>query len=504
MNKKKTLSKLFIVIFAVVSIFVAIKCREVIIKNTTEIEPSTTITITLNDFSYTIDPRNDGAVICPGTLNCDRYNTVSIDKYVGFDIFINDQPLIPENEVKLFLAELSSENQIVVKMVEQEGNITRYCYFNTIPDNYTNPPVFANNPDFGYYYFNLNEYVYKMNTAGNVVFWRLAGRGDISCGGDDFKMTKVNGKKYYSFLYGNETMESPFLKGVGYGRMQGIVLDEDYKVIDNVQFLELEDEEKIPLENHQFTVLGEKHYLLTSYVGKRVNNIPDTVPHGACGTRVVAAVIQEVKDGNVVFEWDSTDYPELYELSTAGNDYYNITGFWADYAHLNSVVLDSNQDFICSFRNLDTVLKIDRATKQIAWKLGGLGDEFGLEENQKFSKQHDARITSDNSITIFNNGNEGNSFSDGNTSALKITIDENSKQLLKYQKFQLEGQFSSHMGSVQETGESRFVIGWGGRQTSSPLFSEIDFKTGQVLFEVLSPRDGGAFPDVYKVYKFDE
>lgn len=467
-------------------------------------EQDSNVTLTLNDFSYDINLLEDGKIITPGTLNSDRYNTVSIGEYTGYDITINDQPLSPNGTLLLNIPELGRGEQITLKIVDKVDDKIRYCYLNTLPDNYTDPVVISNNPEPGFYYFNLNEYVYKMDTTGKIVFWRLAGRGDISCGGDDFKRSEVDGKTYYTFLYGNETDNSPFLEGVGYGRMRGLVLDEDYKVVDDIPFMTLADGNELPLENHQFTILGDKHYLLTGYMGKRVDNIPESVEHEACGTRVVADIIQEVKDGSVIFEWDSTEHPELYELSLEGNDFYNTTGFWADYAHLNSVIIDSDGNFICSFRNLSTIIKIDRATGDIMWKLGGIGDEFQLTDTQKFSKQHDARVTEDGYITLFNNGNEGTSFSTGKTSVIKLKLNEETKQVEDFQEYSLAGQFSSHMGSAQLIENSTFIVGWGGRQTCTPLFSEIDFASKKVLFEVLSPRNRGDFPDAYKVYKFSK
>lgn len=504
MRKHKHISFLFVCLLLISSIYISGKHIQRKPDDAPDSLPPQTVTFKVNDFSYTLDLMSNGNFMSVGTLNSDRFNTISIGEYNGYDIKINGSPLPSGSEIELVIDSLAPDNKLTVSILEKATGEQRFCYINTLPDNYCNPPIITNNPDDGYYYFNLNEYVYKMDTHGNIVFWRLAGHGDISCGGDDFKMTEIDGNKYYSFLYGWETPDSPFLQGVGYGRMQGLVLDENYKIIDNVQFLELSSGEKVPLENHQFTVLGKNHYLLTAYFGKRVNNIPLEVDSEIHSSRVVANIIQEVKDGNIIFEWDSTNYPELYTLSSAGNDFSNVSGFWADYAHLNSVVIDSDQNFICSFRNLDTVLKIDRETGNILWKLGGISDDFGLTAEQKFSKQHDARITSDGYITIFNNGNEGNSFVSGNTTIIKVKLDEQTKSIIDFQEYTAQGHFSSHMGSAQQTGPSRFVIGWGGRATCSPIFSEIDFATGEVLFEVLSPKNSGDFPDIYKAYKFAE
>lgn len=58
---------------------------------------------------------------------------------------------------------------------------------------------------------------------------------------------------------------------------------------------------------------------------------------------------------------------------------------------------------IASFRNLDEVLKIDRQTGEILWTLGGLGDDFGLTEEQLFSRQHYAKLTDTGTLLLFDN-----------------------------------------------------------------------------------------------------
>lgn len=462
------------------------------------------VNLKVNDFEYPIDLYAAENTLNVGTMNSDRYNTISIGEYTGYNISINSMELPSDSTIQITLDELAPDKKIEVNITNTVSGEEHILYINTLPENYTSPPIHANNPDPGFYYFNLNEYVYKMNTDGEIVFWRLAGQGDGFSGGNDFKLAEIDGKVYYTFLYGQETPDSPHLDGVDYGRMQGLVLDENYQIVDNVQFASLDTGEKVPLDNYQFTMLGEKHYLLTSYAGKYADNIPASIKSSNMESRVVSAMIQEVSNGDIIFEWDSTNHPELYELSTAGNDFYNTSSFWADYAHLDSVVMDQDQNFICSFRNLDTILKIDRTTGDIMWKLGGAADDFGLTPDEKFSKQHDVRITPDGEITLFNNGNEGNSDESGQTTIMKFKLDESAKTVLDFQEYACEGQFSSSMGSAQKTGDSRFVIGWGERVTHSPLFSEIDFESGEILFEILSPSDEGNFPNVYKVYKFDQ
>jgi hypothetical protein len=79
----------------------------------------------------------------------------------------------------------------------------------------------------------------------------------------------------------------------------------------------------------------------------------------------------------------------------------------ADPYHMNSVE-PNGAGFVVSFRQLDAVFRIDKATGNILWKLGGtptpqslqfVGDTYG-----NISGQHDARMLPDGTLTVHDNG----------------------------------------------------------------------------------------------------
>lgn len=79
----------------------------------------------------------------------------------------------------------------------------------------------------------------------------------------------------------------------------------------------------------------------------------------------------------------------------------------ADPWHYNSIE-DTGDGFIISFRSLDAVYKIDKATGAIVWKLGGSARPESLTlVNDPLGgpiAQHDARLLSDGTVTIHDNG----------------------------------------------------------------------------------------------------
>ena len=63
-------------------------------------------------------------------------------------------------------------------------------------------------------------------------------------------------------------------------------------------------------------------------------------------------------------------------------------------------------------RHLSSIIKIDRATGNVGWVLGGKENQFTfVNENEAnspnyFSYQHDARILPNGDLTLFDNGNQ--------------------------------------------------------------------------------------------------
>ena len=109
------------------------------------------------------------------------------------------------------------------------------------------------------------------------------------------------------------------------------------------------------------------------------------------------------------------------------------------------VIIDpKDNNLICSFRNLDSIIKIDRKTGDIIWILGGKGDQFNLTEEQKFSRQHNATLLDNNRILLFDNGN-----AKGLTRIFEITLDEENKKVTNFKEFSLDGRFSAYMGYLQ-------------------------------------------------------
>ena len=383
-----------------------------------------------------------------------------------------------------------------------------YRYLNQgFPDMIT----YNNGAEDGFYYFEPTlDWICKMDTNGNIIYYKYAEKNVY-----DFRReTFADGNSYYCY---RET--TPITEGAMYmlpttarAFAKEVIMDEEYNIIKEVRGLVDSDGDiGLPLDNHEFVWLDLNHYICMSYVPKYVDNIPDDVEgKRSYSSRVLATVIQEVQNGRVVFEWDSTNYPELYGLSVEGNRYQNDTkgSQWADYMHCNSIDIDPKDgNLLVSFRNLNSIIKIDRQTGDILWILGGIGDMFGLTDNQKFNRQHFARYTKEGSITLFDNSTnydvgEGEYYGNGTgvPRGLEFYLDEANKKIISWKSYDYGMPQSEIMGSAQKLSEDKMLLGWGYsiQKPSYAMFSEIDTKNNTILFECSSDTHSNM---TYRVYK---
>ena len=296
----------------------------------------------------------------------------------------------------------------------------------------------------------------------------------------DFKKHDVNGRIYYSYHDQNYKMDGYGL--LGYAPGERVILDKDFNEVKRIT-MEASDvtEKGQGVDGHDFLMIDPDHYILSCYVKENVKNVPG-YPEG---TNVIYSYLQEVKNGEVIWDWKSIDYPELYDListdaTPTADDFANKQVEAPDIIHFNAMRLDDSGNLICSFRHIDSIICLDRTKKedQIKWKLSGKGDEFGLTQLQKTSGQHYLTVDG-NTFTVFNNGNR-----DVQTQIRSYVLDMDNKKAELVKSYGFNNKFSQACGSVQKIDGSRYVIGWGWPTTDNECMSVIDVSTGEKLMSV--------------------
>ena len=360
------------------------------------------------------------------------------------------------------------------------------------------------------------SFVYSRNLImldgkGNIVWSKHEDqpKDGVNTGWWDFKKHDVDGTTYYSYHDQNYQFDNYGL--LGYAPGERVILDENFNEVKRITMEESDVTEKGQgADGHDFLMIDPDHYILSCYVKENVKNVPDYPD----GTNIIYSYLQEVKDGEVVWEWKSKDYPELYDIiateaTPTANDFANEQVDAPDTVHFNAMRLDDEGNLICSFRHLDTILCLDRTKQedQIKWKLSGKADEFGLTELQKTSGQHYVTVDG-NQIMVFDNNNR-----DEQTEIRTYTLDTANKKVDPVKAFSFSNKFSQACGSVQKVagdqaageqsdgdqavgdqsdgnqagGQSArdlYVIGWGWATTDAECMSVYDFSTGEELMNV--------------------
>ena len=200
----------------------------------------------------------------------------------------------------------------------------------------------------------------------------------------DFRAQTYKGKPVLTYWRGTSR------QGIGTGEM--VMLDQSYRVIHRIRTAN-----GFRPDLHEFKITPDDKALIVSYPIVRQNL------RGVKGPKrglVVNSVIQEIdiETGLVTFEWHSLGKIPLKETYSQPRP---KTPF--DYAHTNSVNLDTDGDFLMSARNTWAGYKIDRETGKILWRLGGKRSTFKLPRAARFAWQHDIHRRADGAITVFDN-----------------------------------------------------------------------------------------------------
>jgi hypothetical protein len=263
---------------------------------------------------------------------------------------------------------------------------------------------------------------------------------------------------------------------------QGIrVMDASFTTLAVVQALPFPDGNTYAVDLHDHVIVDDGHYILGVHASKTVNNIPSLPGQSLF---VGGTGLQEIINGVAVFNWLSTDHPELYACSMRNNNFAANTG--VDYAHWDSLAVDTDGNWIASFRSMDAVLKVKRTDGSVAWILGGVCDQFGLSATQKFSRQHDARRSVDGRLTLFDDNP-----SSGASRVLAFNLDEAGKTLASanpalpgFAAYAGDPHASVNLGSAQWFADGRVLVGWGEFNGAASDVSEFDAATGALSLQL--------------------
>jgi hypothetical protein len=218
-----------------------------------------------------------------------------------------------------------------------------------------------------------------------------------------------------------------------------------------------------PADPHDLQFLGNGNYLFGAYVPQ--NNV-DTSAYGGSSDATVlnTELVQVSPDDQVVWDWKSQGRISLEETGRFWRRSVNKPTPWGyDIQHWNSIE-PAGDSVIASFRHLDAVYKIRKSTGNIVWKLGGTTTPRSLEverdpRGSTFGAQHDARVLSDGTVTVFDNRTN---LGQKRPRAVRFRIDEANRTATLVQSITDPDVPTSYCcGSARRLGNGDWLIGWG-------------------------------------------
>lgn len=213
---------------------------------------------------------------------------------------------------------------------------------------------------------------------------------------------------------------------------------------------------------------------------------------GAADTLEDGQVIEIDSAGRVIWRWSTADHVALVEserwIRNRFTGALQDDGTW-DIVHLNTVE-DAGDAVLITARNLDAILKVDRATGEILWKLGGSTTDrslqvVGLDGPRPISGPHDARLLPDGTITVFDNGSGAGRVA----RSLRFRVDEEAGTATVVENVSdPRAELSICCGSTRRMTNGNWITAYGGRQ----LISEVT-PSGEPVFTIFTEPSSWAY-----------
>ena len=192
-------------------------------------------------------------------------------------------------------------------------------------------------------------------------------------------------------------------------------------------------------------------------------------------------LVEVNSEGEVLWQWSMLDHldPQRWPgpMSLGSFD-----GQLAQWSHSNSVFHDPDRDaLVVSVRHQNWVISVDPSGGEVLWRLGADGD-FALEQGEWFTSQHDARLSPDGVMTLFDNGNERPGEAESRAQAWQLDFDAMTASALWSWDV---GFLSETHGTVEPLPDGGFLVSAGGwRDEEEPArVVELD-AGGQPVWEV--------------------
>jgi hypothetical protein len=269
----------------------------------------------------------------------------------------------------------------------------------------------------------------------------------------------------------------------------GVGLSGEYVVMDSSyrQLMTVQAHNGLAADLHEFLITGEGIAYFTAY--RRYAADLRSVGGPKSGTALDATIQGvDLSTGSLVFDWHSADHIEFTESHEA----FSKSAPY-DPVHVNSIDTTSDGKLLVSARNTWTVYKIDPATGDIIWRLGGKKSDFTLGPDVRFAWQHDARFHLDGTMSLFDD--EGDPPEAKQSRGLVLNVDETTMTATVARQYDhpRNATLAGSQGSVQILPGGHVMVGWG----AEPYYTEFE-QDGTMVLDAKFAKGTS-----YRAFRFD-
>ena len=186
-------------------------------------------------------------------------------------------------------------------------------------------------------------------------------------------------------------------------------------------------------------------------------NVADSVPDPDDPSRaVIDCILQELdENGNIIWAWRASDH-----IPATFCSHCNWEASLIDAYHHNAFETQDNGDILLCMRNMDLVVRIDRASGGLAWQMGGPESNFTFTDaTGAFAQQHDAQLLPGNRMIVFDNATGSEPLT---SRGVEYQLDYDNWTATVVETWpHPDGNFAGSQGSIQRLEDGGTLIGWG-------------------------------------------
>lgn len=174
-------------------------------------------------------------------------------------------------------------------------------------------------------------------------------------------------------------------------------------------------------------------------------------------------------DGEAIWTWSSFDHLDTQRFpgSLSMNQKMSGSGPYHDWTHGNGVWYDASDDSILvSLRHQNWVIKVDHSTGDVLWTLGDGGDFTLAGANAEwFYSQHNPSLTTDDTILLYDNGNERPNDPGSYSRAVRLELDTATMTATQVWSYEVPA-YTPFLGGASELESGNILVTAGGQRTN--------------------------------------